>query len=516
MWRGLAIAIMATQSVQAQTPQSAIDWLSESLQQPPNFVMTPPSHTSHTFYNSPIISMPLEKLSLDAVGLLPPKVTGFPLSLWEGVASAEAISRLQNMAPRALPEMASVFKQILLAQSNPPLKNAPQGALLLARIDLLFAMGALDEAETLILLAGEKTPALFQRWFDIAVINNRTLAPCAALKAKPALSNDIATRVICLARSGDWNAAAITVSLGESLGQIPPADADILVRFLDPEMFAELEDPSPPTPLTPIIFTLRESLALPRPETPLPLPLLNADMNLRAPARLRIMAAERLVKASAIPPTLLFAAYRGARAASSGGVWGRAELVQALDAAFAGDDDARLATALTTAIQAFTEADLIFAFAQEYADSLAHYPIGPETRQIAPALRRLLLLADRPLAQWAEVEADDPPGVALASRLISREDFSGLSPHAGPLEKAVELAFNNLTPPRQDLPELLQSIDSGQFGKVLLTAISLLAEGREADPQALHEGLYLLRKLGMDDAARRTAVQLLLLPPAPI
>jgi hypothetical protein len=514
MWRGLALAILAAHSAQAQAPRSAIDWLSESLQEPPNFVISPPSHTSHAFYNTPIISMPLEKLSLDAVGLLPPDVTGFPMSLWDGLPSTEAIKRLQDMPPRALPETASLFKQILLSQSNPPLENTDSGALLLARIDLLFAMGALDEAETLIVLAGADTPELFKRWFDIAVINNRTIAPCAALKAKPALSNDIATRVICLARSGDWNAAAITVSLGESLGQIAVTDADILVRFLDPEMFAELEEQAPPASLSPIIFTLRESLALPRPPTPLPLPLLNADMNLRAPARLRIMAAERLVKSAAIPPTLLFAAYRGARAASSGGAWGRAELVQALDAAFASDDDARLAAALTAAMEAFADADLLFAFAQEYADSLAHYQIGPETGRIAPALRRLLLLADRPLAQWAGIGAEDPSSVALASRLVSREDFSAVTPHANPLETAVELAFNNLTPPRQDLPDLLQSIDAGQFGKVLLTAISLLAQGQEADPQALHEGLYLLRKLGMDDAARRTAVQLLLLPPA--
>lgn len=515
MWRGLAIAMLVAHSAQAQAPRSAIDWLSESLQQPPNFVITPPNHTRHTFYNTPIVSLPLEKLSLDAVGLLPPEVTGFPLSLWAGVSSSEAIMRLQGLGPHALPEMAALAKQILLAQSNPPMGSDNQGTLLLARIDLLFDMGALDEAETLIVLAGADTPALFRRWFDITVINHRTIAPCTALKAKPALSDDIATRVICLARSGDWNAAAITVSLGESLGQIAEADADILVRFLDPEMFADLPDPGNTNPLVPIIFTMREALALPRPDTPLPLPYLNADMNLRAPARLRIMAAERLVKAAAIPPALLFAAYRGARAASSGGAWGRAELVQALDAAFVSDDDARLAEALKEAMFAFSDADLLFAFAQEYADSLAHHPIGPETGQIAPNMRRLLLLADRPLAQWSGIGKADPSAVALASHLVSRDAFSHVSPQANPLEKAIELAFNNLTPPRQNLPDLMKKIESGQFGDVLLTAIALLAEGRDADPQAIHEGLYLLRKLGMEDAARRAAVQLLLLAPAP-
>ena len=515
MWRGLALAALIAGGARAEAPHSAIDWLSESLLQPPNFVISPPGRTGQSHSNDTISNMPLEMVSRDAAGLLPPDVTGFPLSIWGDVRTQQATALLDTYNRSDVPEISSLYKQILLAQSNPPLDSGPEGTLLLARIDRLFEMGALEEAETLILLAGVREPEIFQRWFEVAIVGERTNAPCAALKRQPSLSNDVATRVICLARAGDWNAAAITVSLAESLGQIAQDDADLLVRFLDPEMFAELPDPGNPEPLDAISFTLRESLALPRPEYALPLPFLNADINLRTPARQRILAAERLVREAAIPTGLLFAAYRGARAASSGGAWGRAEMVQDLDKAFVGEDDEKLAKTLTEAMIGFADAGMLYTFAFEYADSLAHYPAGPETALIAPRIRRLLLLADRPLAQWATLGRADPPNVQFAIRLASREVISGVSPYSDPLPEAIHLAFANLTPPNQEIAHLLGKIDSGNFAEVLLRALVLLANGPETDPQAIHEGLYLLRKLGLEDSARRVAIQLLLIEPEP-
>jgi len=512
--RGLAIAALVAQAAQAQDPLSAIDWLSESIMQPPNFVISPPNIGGQT-PSQQISSLPLELLSQDAVGILPPETTGFPTALWGNLTTPDIVTLIQKSRRHELPEAAALEKQILLAQSDPPLDARPNSPLFLARIDRLFAMGALDEAETLIHLARVTEPQLFRRWFEIAIIGQRTNAPCAALATQPALSNDVATRVICLARSGDWNAAALTVSLAESLGDISTEATDLLVRFLDPEMFANLPDPEIPDPFDPITFTLRESLALPRPETPLPLPYLNADMDLRTPARQRIIAAERLVRESAVPPSLLYLAYRGARAASSGGAWGRAELVQALDAELVSEDDEALANAITEAMIAFADAGLLHAFANEYADSLAHFPPGPDTAMVAPRVRRLLLLANRPLARWADLGPQDPPNVTLAIKLASRDAFSGISPNRDPISDAIHQAFSNSTPQRADLPALMEKLDRGNFAEVLFRALDLLSKGQSADPQDLHEGLFLLRQLGLDDSARRAAIQLLLIEPEP-
>jgi len=513
--RGLAIAGLFAGAAHAEAPRSAIDWLSESILQPPNFVITPPAPDSPRL-NENISSAPLDMVSRDAVGLLQPELTGFPIALWHGLSSETIIALIRDIGSSELPEIAALNKQVLLAQSDPPDSIGVKGSLLMARIDLLFSMGALEEAEVLILLAGVNEPEIFRRWFEITLIGQRTRAPCTMLKEQPTLSNDVATRAICLARAGDWNAAAITVSLAESLGDLSRDDADLLVRFLDPEMFEDLPDTGISEPLDPITFSLRESLALPRPDDPLPLPYLNADMNLRTPARQRIVAAERLVRASAISPTLLFAAYRGARAASSGGAWGRAEAVQELDSALVSGDDLKLAEAFTLAMSAFSEAGLTHAFAQEYADSLAHYPPGPDTGQIAPQIRKLLLLANRPISVWAGLGPDDPENIKFATQLASRNAIAGASPFSSPIQDSIHAAFANLTPPRADIEDLLEKIDSGQFGEVLLRSISLLANGRAADPRDLHEGLYLLLKLGLDENARRAAIQLLLLEPVPL
>ena len=511
MWRGVAIAATLAVPAWAAPPQSAIDWLSDAISQPPNFVITPPGRTSHAL-DMGIVSKSLDQVSHDAVGLFTADDTGFPRALWKGLQTPEIITLFQNAAPSSLPAASALYRQLLLAQSDPP-KGSNDGELLLARIDALIAMGALNEAETLILLAGVDKPAIFKRWFAVTLLDGRTTTPCEALHAKPFLSTDIATRAICLARSGDWNAAAITVSLGESLGDLAVEEADLLVRFLDPEMFAGLEDPGPPDPMDEITFVLRESLALQRPDAPLPLPYLNMDMNLRTPARQRILAAERLVRAYAVPPTLLFAAYRGARAASSGGAWGRAESIQTLDQAFVSEDDELLANALEETINAFDEAKLRFAFADEYADKLAHFPPGPETGQIAPRIRQLLLLAGRPLSAWAGLGPDDGPRTKFAIQLASREDIRGISPYADPIPNAIHAAFSNLTPSQNGLPDMLKRIDSGQFGEMALTALALLKPGTAADPRDIHTGLYLLLKLGLEDAARQIAIELLLLSP---
>ena len=97
--------------------------------------------------------------------------------------------------------------------------------MLVARIDRLLEIGALEEAGALIELAGPDTPELFRRWFDVGLLLDEAEAPCAALRQNPSLSPTLPARVFCLARGGDWNAAEITLTLGEGVGSIPAGGA---------------------------------------------------------------------------------------------------------------------------------------------------------------------------------------------------------------------------------------------------------------------------------------------------
>ena len=122
--------------------------------------------------------------------------------------------------------------------------------MLVARVDQLLGMGALEEAGALIDRAGPDTPELFRRWFDVGILLDRAQAPCAALRQNPALSPTLPARVFCLARGGDWNAAEITLTLGQQVGSIPADEQALLARFLDPELFEEEDPPPVPEPLT--------------------------------------------------------------------------------------------------------------------------------------------------------------------------------------------------------------------------------------------------------------------------
>lgn len=506
-------AIILAGAAQAEPPDSAIDWLSDIIDNPPNFVITPPSSGQRPHVDGGITITSLDLVSRDAAGLLPPDVTGFPVNLWGTATAQQVIDMLSSHQPNGVPALHGLFRQVLLAQADPPAGATLVISPLLVRLDRLFEIGALDEAETLIKLAGVTEPEIFRRWFEISLLGSRTNAVCKALTAAPALSDDIATRVICLARNGDWNAAAITLSLAASIGDLPRDQEEMLIRFLDPELFEGVNDPDIPEPLTPIGFFLREALGMPRPQTGLPLAYLNVDLGLRTPPRLRMAAGEKLVQSAAIPPTLLFAAYRGGRAASSGGIWGRAEAVQRLDRALVGDDDVELAEALEAAYIAFSDAGLLAALADEYADALAHHSPGPALEPVAPRIRRLLLLTGAPIAAWIGEDDVEAPAMELARILASNIPVIGLSPYDDPLLGAIHAAFAGLKPERSDIDALLTLAKNGQVGEVILTAASLLSSGSDGDPIDLHEGLFLLRQIGLETTARKIALQILLIQP---
>ena len=328
---------------------------------------------------------PLPALSRDGLGLLEPARTGFAAALW-GPDDAAAVEDL-ILAHRdgGVPEARALFHRLLLADTQPPAGTG--SAVLVARVDRLLEAGALDDADALIARAGPDTPDLFRRWFDVGLLLDRAGPPCAALRQNPSLSPTLPARVFCLARSGDWNAAEITLTLGEQVGSIDDDQQALLARFLDPVIFEGEPEPPIPEPLTALDFLMREAIGLDRPPGQLPLAFLHTDLNEHAPMRTRVEAAERLAVSGAIDPALLFAAYRSGVPAASGGIWDRAAAVQALDAALADPADADLATALPAADAALSDRGLRVALAAAYGPALA--ALDPAALAAAGARRAL-------------------------------------------------------------------------------------------------------------------------------
>jgi hypothetical protein len=65
---------------------------------------------------------------------------------------------------------------------------------------------------------------------------------------------------------------------------------------------------------------------------------------------------------------------------------------------------------------------------------------------------------------------------------------------------------------RYPLPSALgELVAKGAMAEAVLMALARIADGSASDPRRVAEGLALLRRVGLEDLARRTALQLLIL-----
>lgn len=511
----MALALLGAAAAQAAEPRSAIPWLSESIESvatpppaPPAAAAPPLGHESPA-QEETIAVTPLPAVSRDAIGLLPPESTGFSRRLWDSQTPEDVRDTILDAPGTGVPEAQALFQRILLAEADPPAGAGTETSVLLARLDRLLDIGALEKAEALVEAAGPDTADLFRRWFDTGLLLDRAAEPCAALRQNPSLSPTLPARVFCLARGGDWSAAEITLTLGQQLGQIDPDQQALLARFLDPELFEEAEEPPIPDPLTPLDFLMREAVGLARPPGPLPNAFLVQDLTEHTPMRMRVEAAERLALAGAIDDGPLFDAYRSGTPAASGGVWDRAAAVQALDAALDADagETRDVAPALAAADAALEARGLRVALAHAYADRLATLDAAGWTADDRTRLAELLLLGGRADAAAKVPDAGEGVAVALALATGAVDDMPE------PPDELARFALAGLTADAAaDDRErgLAGLVAAGRQGEALLQALALVAAGPGVDPQGLRATLLTLRLAGQEKAARTMAVETLL------
>jgi hypothetical protein len=449
-------------------------------------------------------------VSRDGVGLLPPEETGFSPALWGRDEAAHVAAMIDAHPDAGVPAARALLRKLLLAETDPPKGGGAASPVLLARIDRLLAIGALVEARALIERAGSATPELFRRWFDVGLLLDDAAEPCAALRQNPSLSPTLPARVFCLARGGDWNAAEITLTLGQEVGSIDEDDQALIARFLDPALFEEEEEPPIPEPLTALDFLMREAVGLSRPPGPLPLAFLHMDLGEHVPMRTRAEAAERLVLAGAIAAPALFEAYRSGEPAASGGVWDRARAVQALDAAL--DAGSGIGPALVAADAALTARELRVALAQGYGPRLATLNPGALDAEARRVLAELMLLAGD--AAGAERAAGPTPATRMAG-LLAIAGVGELSAAAADDRATAALSGLDATAPADGREaELAARLAEGRQGEAILGALALVEAGPAVDPPALRAAVLTLRLAGQEAAARAIAIETLLTAPA--
>lgn len=469
-------------------------WLSDTVTAPHANVAT--SAAPRT-----ITAMPIGAVRLDAVGLLPRSITGLPADLWTNSEPSALADLFLRQPVEGLPAIQAFTEMLALAELDPPQNAGREATLFLSRIDMLLNRGALEQARELIERAGPTNPTVFRRWFDVSLLTGKADRACAAMRANPDIAPTYPARIFCLARSGDWPAAALSLGTGEALGFIAAEDAALMTRFLDPELF-EGEPPLPPeAEMTPLHYEMRIALGERPSSTSLPLAFAQSDMADLAGWRAQLDASERLMRAGAIEPGQWQNIYLSRVPSASGSVWDRVDALQAFDMAMLARDPQAIAESMPAAVEAMRSVGLLVPFATLYAEALSRQPLTGEAAELA---RKIALLGPR----YEALAQSTVPQSPIERRLfaIATGRAAPALPDDGPTEAAVVAAFAAITPPER-YAHLLQT---GRLGEALLSA-SLVLSSEGSDLDDLADALRLFRAAGLEDVARRAALQLLLL-----
>lgn len=489
------------QPVRAEAPLSAIDWLSKSVTTPVATPAPPEPAVSGNALPSDVTVSVLGGPSLDAVGLLSSQVTGLPRNLWGLGLTGEIATLVTQERTDTLPALQELLITLLVAEAAPPADSSPAGVLLLSRIDKLLEIGALEQAEALLTAAGSTETEFFRRSFDVALLTGSEDAACARMLSAPNLAPTFPARIFCLARSGDWNAAALALRTGQALGYVTDDDNALLARFLDPDLFEDEPIPKAPARPTPLVLRVFSAIGEPLPTNNLPVAFAHAELQDTSGWKAQIEAAERLVKAGAIAPSILRDLYSDRRPAASGGVWDRVSAVQDFEDALASGDPAALSRSLPVVWAQMLERELEVPFALLYAAALSSQTLNSD---IAGLAFQVELLSPQYERISSAHSARNPTETFLIG--LAQGQLEGLvAPDS--LGRAIAPAFTAPAP----APEALLLLEQGRIGEAILMAIDRIGRGVQGDLAGVTEGLSLLRQIGLEDVARRTALELMLL-----
>ena len=493
------------QSVSAQTPEplSAIDWLSQSVE--PASI---PNRRVPTARDEPPVSSgagvpsvtttPLDGPSPDPIGLLPPELTGLPRTLWAGSEEETLITWLNAEKMDGLPAMQDLLKTMLIAEADPPIGASASGSLFQARIDKLLDIGAIEPAQALLEQADADTPDLFRRWFDVALLTGSEDNACRVLQTRIDVAPTYAARIFCLARGGDWAAAALSLNTHRALGDISEQEEALLSRFLDPELYEGEPALGPPERISPLIFRLREAIGERMTTNRLPRAFAHADLHNQVGWKSQLEAAERLARYGAISDNILFSLYTSRRPSASGGVWDRADAIQDFEVALSDRDPAEISATLPAAWDAMKFVKTEIAFAHAYGPALVDIElsgdavdIGLEVGLLSPAYEATAL-----------AKSDGDAFLIALARGIPQTVTT-----SDPQRTAIAAAFGDVT-----APDALKTMaDNDQLGEAILRTLGLMNVGVSGDHETLTDALSFLRYVGLEDVARRASLQLLLL-----
>ncbi len=495
------------------TPLSAIDWLDNPaplarLPRAPLIGIPLPKKIDEpsvaiTGTAPQVTTRPLGQGAPRTVGLVPAAMTGIAPDLWRASNIDDLVRLIGNLPDLDVPAANALLFTVLLANAT-VMGDDAQDALTRARVEKLMRLGAVDPALALIEQAGAiSDPALFDLWADLSLLAGTEDTVCATLTRAPYLNRDIGLRIFCAARGGDWDIAALTFGSAKALALLPRETLDVLDRFLHPDLFEDAAPLPAPRRMDPLTFRLFETIGEPLPTGPLPRAYAVADLRDLIGWKSQLQAAERLTRAGALPDNRLLGLYTDRKPAASGGIWDRVQAVQRFDVALSTGSPDAIAKTLAPAWRAMQEAGLEVSFSAAFYDRLASITLNGTAQQMQ--LEMGLLSPDYEVVA-AQVQTGVSLGADMDVILATAAGTAAATPPKDAQPRAIHDAFAGATA-RADLVEMTRT---GKLGEALLRTLGDLRAGAHGDSTALRSALGTLRELGLEDTARRAALQILL------
>lgn len=518
---GLVMPFAQTANAETKAPLSVIDWLDSpapqaALPRAPvqrKVVKTKPKRIDEPAVadsgTAPqVTTRPLDAGAPPVVGLAPIAMTGMSADIWAGSDIDTVSENLAALPELDLPAANALLYTVLLAEAIAPTAGiAAQNRLTRARVEKLMRLGAVEPAMSLVEQAGGATsPALFDLWMQLSLLVGTEDTACGALSRRAHLTTDTGAKIFCDARAGEWEDAALTFGSAKALSLLPRPTLDVLDRFLNPDLFEDAPALPVPAPAQtdPLTFRLFESIGEPLPTGPLPRTYAFADLRDISGWKSQLEAAERLTRAGSLPDNRLLGLYTDRKAAASGGIWDRVRAVQRFDATLEEGDGQKVAIAMPVVWQQMQLAELEVSFATSFYERLAGISL---TGRAADLQARIGLLSP----DYEIVAVNMATSVSLGEdtvliRAVAGGEVAGPAPST-PLPRAIFDAFS--MPEARD--EWIEMAQTGRLGEALIATLDSLRDGARGDSRALREALGTLRTLGLEDTARRAALQILLL-----
>ena len=480
---------LITSPLAAQTPLSAIDWLSKENKKFQKSLLD--EKNTETENAGDIKVSTLISNEYQAIGLLPIYVTGIPTTIWRNSSFDDLVYSFKKMPIFKYSPIQELVYSLLLAEARPPSNEPERYAFLEARLNKLLKYGAVDPAIALIERASPLPERMIPLLFDISLLSSNNFPVCDPIFQNTKNRDLQAELIYCYARKGDWLTAHLILKTEEVLGDLSVREVSLLDRYLEVDFDVDLNALLPPPELiTPLEYRLYEAIGEPIPAAYLPIQYSQSDLSGENGWRAQVIAAERLSLTGAIPENQILGIYTSNDPGVSGGMWERVKAVKDLDLAL--EDGENFEYYFQNAWRVFKKTDQITVFAKLFGLRVFEKDLSVNSREIAANL--LLLTSNFRLTKGYWNSSDIRFGLTTG-------DFSQVRA-SNEIEKIILKVFTE-----PSMPFLVeQKLNQGKLGEVILNALLQFETGIDGNLKDFSESLSTLNLIGLDNTSRRAAL----------